>query len=260
MALACGTASWAQDGEGGAAKQLPTIAIPFPPLPANAARPSTDPRDLEGFYVNLERPERVILDETGVPPPYRPATYQLLQRRVAAADAGHPAASHMSFCRPPGFFVNFGLNFPMRLIQKPDETLFVFEEFHALWRIRMGEAAPLPAPPRYEGYSWGHWEGDTLVVTTKGVRADTWLDIAGTGHSDKAVFTHRIRKIEGGSKLEILTRIDDPEAFKAPWTHRSVLTWRPDQTDFAEFNCEESTGTAAEAERYGTDTGDYGGR
>jgi len=239
------------------AKSLPLIAIPFPPLPASAPKASPDPRNLEGTYINLNIPKRVILDENGKPPPYLPSTQALLKKRIEMNLAGSPPATPMSFCRPPGYFINFGLNFPFQIIQQSNETLFVFQEMHSLWRVWMNRSIPHFTVPRYEGYSVGKWDGDELVVTTVGVRPSVWLDIAGTSHGVNAVFTHRIRKIDGGAKLQIRTTIDDPEYFKNPWTTSVILTWRPDQSVFSEYNCEESAGSVAEAQRYGTDTSGY---
>src|SRR5207237_10889257 len=39
-----------------------------------------------------------------------------------------------------------------------------------------GRAFPKDPNPTWNGYSAGHWEGDTLVVETTGFRDDLWLD------------------------------------------------------------------------------------
>ena len=38
--------------------------------------------------------------------------------------------------------------------------------------------------PTWNGYSVGHWEGDTLVVETRGFRDDLWIDTWGSPMSD----------------------------------------------------------------------------
>ena len=261
LLVASAAASFAQSDLASAAqnnaKSVPLIAIPIPPLPANAPKASPDPKNLEGTYINLNIPKRVILDENGKPPPYLAPTQDMLKKRIGMNLAGSPPATPMSFCRPPGFFINFGLNFPFRIIQQPKETLFVFEEMHALWRVWMNRPVPHFTVTRYEGYSVGKWDGDALVITTVGVRPSVWLDMGGTSHGVNAVFTHRIRKIDDGAKLQIQTTINDPEYYKNPWTTSVTLTWRPDQAVFSEYNCEESAGSIAEAQRYGTDTSGY---
>jgi hypothetical protein len=39
--------------------------------------------------------------------------------------------------------------------------------------------------PAFNGYSSGHWEGDTLVVKTGGFNDKTILDILGHAHSKR---------------------------------------------------------------------------
>ena len=60
-------------------------------------------------------------------------------------------------------------------------------------------------------YSVGHWDGDTLVVETKGFRDNMWIDEQGTpitsaGESPGSGFA---RALNYGN-LEIEIRVDDP--------------------------------------------------
>ena len=68
----------------------------------------------------------------------------------------------------------------------------------------------------YTGDNIGHWEGDTLVVDTVGLRGDTWLDAKGHTHSDQTHVVTRIRR--AGAELEARVTIDDPVALARPWT------------------------------------------
>ena len=45
--------------------------------------------------------------------------------------------------------------------------------------------------PRFNGYSAGKWEGDTLVVTTVGLDDRQWVDAFGYPVSEKAVLEER---------------------------------------------------------------------
>jgi hypothetical protein len=67
------------------------------------------------------------------------------------------------------------------------------------------------------GYSVGRWEGDTLIVESIGFKDRTWLDFAGTPHSEALRITERIRRPRFG-QLEIEETIDDPEVFTRPFT------------------------------------------
>ncbi|MBV8731824.1 MAG: hypothetical protein JO336_18605, partial [Acidobacteriia bacterium] len=80
------------------------------------------------------------------------------------------------------------------------------------------DGRPLPKDPNptWNGYSTGHWEGDTLVIETTGYRDDLWLDAMGHPLTEKAKTIERIRRPNYGH-LEVELTIDDPKAYTAPW-------------------------------------------
>jgi hypothetical protein len=128
----------------------------------------------------------------------------------------------------------------------------VFQEYHGIWPIRMNQLHRSDASRQYMGDSVGHWEGDTLVVNTRDYRRALWLDIDGTPASSHAHLTFRIRRIDyGGPKLEIITTVDDPTMYTAPWSMVRTYAWRPDMIDFVEYNCESQVGTPQGVSRYG---------
>jgi hypothetical protein len=228
----------------------PQNPFALPPLPADAPKPAPDPRNLEGAWIHLDPPVRNYRTDDGGPLPYRPGAKAILAHRQARSAQGRPVSNPSALCRPPGITWDFELNFPFVIVQRPDETAFVFEEFHSIWRIFMGDA-PTSAPPlTYGGRSYGHWEGDVLVVRTTGLREETWIDIDGSPHSSSAVMQHRIRKSGSGDTLDIELTVDDPVMYTRPWTITRHMTWRPDRKVLSEFDCEESTGSAAEAARF----------
>ena len=53
--------------------------------------------------------------------------------------------------------------------------------------------------PTWNGYSVGRWDGDTLVVETRGFRDDLWIDTWGSPMSDVAKMTERIRRPNFGT-------------------------------------------------------------
>jgi len=80
-----------------------------------------------------------------------------------------------------------------------------------------GRPLPLDPVPAWNGYSSGHWEGDTLVVDSVGFRDDLWLDVAGNFITSAAKLQERIRRPDFGH-LKIDITIDDPNAYTKPWT------------------------------------------
>ena len=89
--------------------------------------------------------------------------------------------------------------------------------------------------PRWLGYSTGSWDGDTLVVETSGFTDQTWLDASGHPHTESLHLTQRYRRIDAGH-LEIVTTVNDPEAYTKPFDYTITLTIFPDD-DLLEFFC-----------------------
>ena len=102
-----------------------------------------------------------------------------------------------------------------------------------------GRKLPTDDPqPWWYGYSVGHWDKDTLVVETSGLRDDGWLDVFGTPLSDAAKLTERFRRPSYG-RMEIDITIDDPKLYTEPWTVRYNQRIMPDQ-ELIEFICLEN--------------------
>ena len=88
--------------------------------------------------------------------------------------------------------------------------------------------------PSFYGYSVGHWEGDTLVATTLGVRENVqFFEIP---HSSKMKITERIRLTAPGY-LEDQIVIEDPEVLLEPYSF-SFGYKRNDNYEVTEYLCE----------------------
>jgi hypothetical protein len=63
------------------------------------------------------------------------------------------------------------------------DMLVVLREFNASYRQIFfdGRGFPDDMVPAWSGYSGGHWEGEPLVVESRGFRDDGWLDTNGQG-------------------------------------------------------------------------------
>ena len=72
----------------------------------------------------------------------------------------------------------------------------------------------------YTGVSVGHWEGETLVFRTIGLKGnrdnDSILDRTGLVLSDAGTVTTRIRKINPNT-IEVKLEIEDAKALTKPW-------------------------------------------
>ena len=73
--------------------------------------------------------------------------------------------------------------------------------------------------PTYSGDSVGHWEGDTLVFDTIGLKGEdgTIVDRTGIVLSSKAHVMTRMRRLDQNTMQADIT-VEDPEALTRPWS------------------------------------------
>ncbi|WP_043604256.1 hypothetical protein [Novosphingobium sp. Rr 2-17] len=224
--------------------------LPQPPVPADAPRPSADPRDFQGIWFHNQPLEtRLQKDMYGWEPPVTMAAAKVIARRVTSQAAGKPFVNASAKCLPPGPQWQRDLNFPFLIVQGKTSVQFIFEEYHGRWNITLDpKASPLPAGKEYMGRSVGHWEGDTLVVESTDFKQALWLDVDGTPLSPEGKLLQRIRKVDLGNGrpfLEVITTIIDPKYYTDPWNIVRTFGWQPNAAFFKEYNCEEQVGDAS---------------
>ena len=148
--------------------------------------------------------------------PYATQWKQRVARRETALKAGTPLADRSTLCLPEGMPLIMGAIFPIQILQNPGQVTVLAEFLTQTRRIHLDKAMPPldDIPPYYYGYSVGRWEGDTLVVTTAGIREDTeFYDIP---HSREMKITERIRLTEPGYMENRIT-IEDPVMLAEPY-------------------------------------------
>jgi hypothetical protein len=234
--------------------RIPRTADGAPDLEAPAPRTAAGKPDLTGVWQGFgtlggtaaqAEPEgpvpragfaNVAQNMKDPPLPIRPEAAALAEQRRATGGKDNPEAT----CLPMGIMQFHTQGAPRKFIQTPDVLVILYEASMGIRQIFTdGRAMPDNDPqPWWYGYSIGHWEDDTLVVVTKGLRGDEWLDIFGTPLSDAATYTERFRRVSYG-RLEIDVTVDDPENYTAPWTVRVNQRIMPEQ-ELLEFVCNEN--------------------
>ena len=148
--------------------------------------------------------------------PYQPWAAELVKKRQADNSKDNPDAH----CLPMGIMQLDSHPYPKKIIQTPTEVVMVYEGSGTTIREVFLDGRPLPkkedVEPWWNGYSVGHWEGDTLVVETTGLMDDGWLDVRGSPLTSSAKLTERIRRLNYGY-LEIKVTVDDPKAYTKPF-------------------------------------------
>jgi len=88
---------------------------------------------------------------------------------------------------------------PWRVIQKSDIIGILYESDNT-WRQIFLDGRELGNNflPAYLGYSTGEWDGDALVVDTRGFNGKTWLDQTGKPTSEALHVTERLQRKDFG--------------------------------------------------------------
>jgi hypothetical protein len=132
-------------------------------------------------------------------------------------------------CEPLGLprLITFsGGGATMEMVQTADRILQLFEwtwDFRDIWMDGRGIPNVEDYLPRFNGYSVGRWEGDTLVVTSVGFDDRQWLDQYGFPLSEQAVLEERWDR-PSPNRLRVRLKLTDPTTYTAPW-ESSVKVW-----------------------------------
>ena len=183
---------------------------------------------------------------------------------MSLAGITYPNPSNQCWPFPMPFIYK---QFLMQMIQQPDRITMLYSGDHEVRRVRLNEPHPSPLTPSWYGDSVGHYEGDTLVIDTVGVKTDrpyAMIDLFGTPYTDKLHIVERYRlrdyddvkdAIERNNKenwlftgdvfskhrgkfLQLHVTIEDEGVFTTPWT--ATLTYVPGRDQIAESVCAEN--------------------
>jgi len=194
------------------------------------------PPDISGVW-QVTQYQTGIRTTAGELPPLTPAGMAAYQRNLAERRELKPR-NDMTRCVPTGTPRVMWAPLPMMILQTRRKITFVHEYQHQLRHIYLDE--PLPAREDIElsfmGESVGRWEGQTLVIETFALHADTVLDREGLPKTPEMRIVERLRLIDDGQRLEDLMTLTDPDMYERPWTARVVYERRPG-LQLKEYNC-----------------------
>jgi hypothetical protein len=156
----------------------------------------------------------------------------------------------------------------MQMLQQPDKIVMVFSENEEFRVVPLNVSRPAKLVPSWYGDAVGHYEDDTVVIDTVGVKADrpfAMVDLFGTPYTDKLHVVERYRladyeevkadiaraakenwrpqgpmKTQGYNDkyLHIHFTVEDPGAFTTPWT--ASMVYQRDRLDWPETVCAEN--------------------
>jgi hypothetical protein len=154
-------------------------------------------------------------------------------------------------CYLPGVPRMMYMPYPVQIVQST-EFILMMSEFATAQRTINMTTNNRPPADTWMGWSNGRWEGDTLVIDSRGFLGSTigaldqegaievrFLDRAGNYHTDGLHVVERIRRT-GPDHLSYEATIEDPNVYTRPWTISMPLYRRVEPNmQLGEFKCEE---------------------
>jgi hypothetical protein len=156
----------------------------------------------------------------------------------------------------------------MQMLQRPDEIVMLFNEDHEVRFVRMNQPHPAKVKPSYHGDAVGHYEGDTLVIDTVGIKTDrpyAMVDLFGTPYTEKLHVVERYQLLDyeavkdglaratkenwrpagpispdyNDKYLQVHLTVEDGGAFTTSWT--ATVIYVRDRLEWPEVVCAENT-------------------
>jgi hypothetical protein len=183
---------------------------------------------------------------------------------------GVPYPTPSNHCWPGGVpFVLY--NIGMQMLQEPDKITILYSNDHEVRHVRLNQPHPADVTPSWYGDSVGHYEGDTLVIDTVGVKSGPFamLDMYGTPHSPRLHVVERYRLLDNetakrveergqrllsrfgrdpglarnpdykGEGLQLEFTVEDEAVFTRPWS--AAISYRRPLGQWPEMVCAETT-------------------
>lgn len=203
-------------------------------------------------------------------PILKPHAAEVVKKLGEIALSGMPYPTPSNQCWPGG--VPFVLwNIGMQMIQQPDKITILYSNDHEVRHVRMNEPHPAHVTPSWYGDSVGHYEGDTLVIDTVGVKVGPFamVDMYGTPHTDALHVVERYRLLDyevareveergqkglrhigtadpgfarnpnyKGKGLQLEFTVEDDGVFTTPWS--AAISYRRPLGEWPEMSCAES--------------------
>jgi hypothetical protein len=141
-------------------------------------------------------------------------------------------------CYLPGVPRATYMPYPFRIFQNASRIFITYEYAGAVRDIYLKNPGPPPVDS-WMGQSFGHWEGDTLVVDVSGQNDQTWFDRAGDFHSEALHVVERYTRTSP-DVISYEATIEDPKVFTHPWKIRMPLYRRIEpNAQILDFKCVE---------------------
>jgi hypothetical protein len=202
-------------------------------------------------------------------PILKPHAAEIVKKHGEISLTGVPYPTPSNQCWPGGMpFVLY--NIGMQMLQQREKITILYSNDHEVRHVRMNQSHPASVKPSWYGDSVGHYEGDTLVIDTVGVKIGPFamLDMYGTPHSPALHVVERYRLLDNeaakqaeergqrglsrfgrdpgfarnpdykGPGLQLEFTVEDEGVFTKPWS--ASISYRRPLGDWPEMVCAEN--------------------
>jgi hypothetical protein len=179
-------------------------------------------------------------------PPYTPEGARIVAEWRATHDPIEDDPGR--FCQAPGMpsLALGGADYPLEIVVTANQVTILMELHQQVRRVFLDRTHPAQPFPQRNGHSIGHWEDDTLVVDTVGIKAITFGSVP---HSERVHVVERIAALEDGGALVNELTITDPVMYREPVVVRQYYRAAPEGTRMLEYECTEGMWIDHEASR-----------
>ena len=173
----------------------------------------------------------------------RPSPYVLTQAAIDVQNDYTEADNPQFNCEPTNIILDYSKDQMINKIEQTGAAIILSYGFMDLTRvIHLVGDFPDDIEPSLAGYSLGKWEGDTLVVTTKGFKPGFLRAVGGRAttavrHSDQMVITERFNMSEDGNELTRNYSVEDPVYLAETYSGSNASVYTTES--FIVYECEE---------------------
>jgi len=150
-------------------------------------------------------------------------------------------------CKPPGGPRQFQQVYGFQMVENPDfNRILLFlgggnrnrRVIYTDGRPQVGQINGDADNPLYYGRSVAKWEGDTMVVDTKGFNEKFWFDNGGLPHTEQLHLIERFTRTDMKTMRYEVT-VDDPGAYTRTWKSSWTFEWIPGE-EIPYFLCQDN--------------------
>ena len=149
-----------------------------------------------------------------------------------------------ALCYPGGIPRHDASGLGFQILQTPTRFASFYQyNTHRLVTIADGLKPDTGTEPLYFGHAAAHWEGDTLVIETRGLKDSAkqpiWIDENGDPTSDQTTTVERWTRPEAG-RLHLVLTITDPKYYTRPVVFTRDWNLAPADQALPEYLCAEN--------------------